>query len=212
MTFKDMFRNSHLRRILNLYLEHKGWRAKQYAAPSPHFVKQAVLLRNAFQNATWIETGTYLGQTTEVLSKHGAFVYSIEPEPTLYANALTRFESAQNVKIINGISEEVFPVLLPKLSGKINFFLDGHYSGGETFAGPNDCPLLDELNFISQNLHRFQAVSILIDDIRLCGKRHSYGLYPSLDNLVDFARVNNLDWHIEHDIFVANKKSIQTES
>lgn len=97
-------------------------------------------------------------------------------------------------------------MLLPKLSGKINFFLDGHYSGGETFAGPNDCPLLDELNFISQNLPRFQAVTILIDDIRLCGKKHSYGLYPSLDNLVDFARSNNLDWHIEHDIFVAKTK------
>lgn len=203
MNIKNLTQNCHPHHLLNLWRSLAGWKKNGYAAPSPHFIKQAVLLRNGLENATWIETGTYLGQTTKVLAEHGLFVYSIEPEPTLYANAKSQLSSFGNVEIIKGISEDVFPALLPKLSGKINFFLDGHYSGGETFAGPNDCPLLEELKFISQNLARFEAASIIIDDIRLCGKKHSYGSYPSINDLVDFARKNSLDWHIEHDMFIA---------
>jgi hypothetical protein len=213
MTLKTSIKNSYLYRIIinlyhifSLWRGYRDWGTREYAAPSPYLIKQAILLRNGFPNAIWVETGTYLGITTKALSKHGSFVYSIEPEPTLYANAKKSFEAQPNVEIINGISEDIFPKLLPKLSGVINFWLDGHYSGGETFAGPNDCPLFEELTFISQNIRHFEAVSILIDDIRLCGKTHVYGAYPSLEDLVDFAKSNNLDWHIEHDIFVAKTK------
>jgi hypothetical protein len=47
----------------------------------------------------------------------------------------------------------------------------------------------------------------MIDDIRLfTGKIHSYGAYPTLDYLVDWARDLALDWHIEHDIFIVKTK------
>ena len=83
MNFKTIVRNSYPYRILRLWQGFIAWGKGAYSAPSPHFIKQTVLLRNAFPSATWVETGTYLGQTTKELSKHGAFVYSIEPEPTL---------------------------------------------------------------------------------------------------------------------------------
>lgn len=209
MSWMTFARNSYPNRMRRLWMGFRDWEKRAYAAPSPPKVKQAVLLRNGFPHATWVETGTYKGDTTKVLLEHSLFVYSIEPSPTLYENVAFYFNSNPNVEIINGTSEEVLPSLLPKLSGKINFWLDGHYSGGETFAGPNECPLIEELFSISQNIKRFDAVAILIDDVRLCGSLHSYGTYPPLEKIIDFAKINDLDWHIEHDIFVARSKPNQ---
>jgi hypothetical protein len=48
---------------------------------SPRFIKQACLPRNGFPAATWVETGTYLGLTIQLLYKHADRVCSIEPEP-----------------------------------------------------------------------------------------------------------------------------------
>ena len=141
------------------------------------------------------------------MSRHSKFVYSIEPEPNLYAKAINRFLGFNNVKVINDISENSLPVLLPTLSGNVCFWLDGHYSAGVTFAGPNDTPLSFELDTIGQNINLYENISIMIDDVRLCGKKHIYGEYPSLDTLVNFATSNNLYWYIENDIFIAKSKA-----
>lgn len=184
-----------------------GWRKSAYAAPSPQFIKLAVLLGNAFPSSTWVESGTLIGTTTKELSKHGTFVYSIEPEPTLYSNAATYFKSYPNVKIIEGLSESVFPSLLPKLSGDINFWLDGHYSAGITYKGPQDTPILDELAQISRNLCHFGKVCVMIDDVRCFNPELiEYSSYPTLNTLVEWANQNGLSWKIEHDIFIAKSK------
>lgn len=184
------------------------WAARGYSAPAPHFIKQLCLLRNGFPNAIWVESGTYLGQTTEILSKYGSFVYSIEPEPELYENARSHFENYANVQIIRGLSEEVFPILLPTLIGDCNFWLDGHYSGGITHKGPQDTPILDELDCITKNIGNFKNLCVLIDDVRCFNPEiPEYSAYPALSELVVWALRNNLSWHIEHDIFVAKSKS-----
>ena len=183
---------------------YKEWADRQFAAPSPHFVKQEVLLRNGLRDATWVETGTYLGDTTSVLSKVARTVYSIEPEPALFSKAEQKFRNSSNVKIIPGLSEEVFPKLLPTLSGDICFWLDGHFSGGTTFKGPQETPILDELDAIAQNMAKMGKVVVLVDDIRLFGSTDpEFSAYPSIDFLVDWARKHDLSWHIEHDIFIA---------
>jgi hypothetical protein len=165
-----------------------------------------VLLRNGLPDSTWIETGTYLGETTRFLAKRSRFVYSLEPEPTLFANAKELFKRTGNVRIINGTSETVLPSLLPTISGKVNFWLDGHYSAGLTFKGPQDSPIGDELSCIAKNLAHFSRVCVLIDDVRLfVGNSSENSGYLPLEFLVTWAKDNNLQWHIEHDIFVANK-------
>jgi hypothetical protein len=182
----------------------RQWARRGYAAPSPHFIKQACLLRNGFPAATWVETGTFLGQTTELLSRHAARVYSIEPEPKLFARAQKLFVSRKHVEVLNGTSENVFPELLPRINGDVNFWLDGHYSAGITFKGLQDTPILDELACISRNIDRFDRVCVLIDDIRCFNPSlKEYSSYPSLDTLVAWATSHKLNWHIEHDIFVA---------
>ena len=207
MNLKAYVRNSYPNRILRLWQGFIRWGKSGYASPSPHFVKQTVLLRNAIPSSIWVETGTYLGQTTKELSRHGSFVYSIEPEPTLYSKANDYFKSYPNVEILKGLSEEVFPSLLPKLSGDINFWLDGHYSAGITHKGPQDTPILEELAYISANLNHFRNVCVMIDDVRCFNPElEEYSTYPTLNVLVDWANKNALSWHIEHDIFVARSK------
>jgi hypothetical protein len=188
----------------NLMLE---WEKRRFSAPSPHFVKQAVVLRNGLDHCTWVETGTYMGDTTELLSKVARQVYSIEPEPKLFAAAVKRFEAAANVKIINGISEAVFPELLPTLNGDVCFWLDGHYSAGVTYQGPQDTPITDELASVAANLKNFSQAVVMVDDIRCFDPSNpEYANYPTLDFLVDWARATGLKWHIEQDIFVARTR------
>lgn len=193
-------------KIFNLSSSYAMWQWKKrcYSAPSPHRVKMAVLLRNSFPNGIWIETGTYLGDTTKILLGHGSFVYSIEPEPTLFANAHAFFKNYHNVRIINGLSEEIFPSLLPSLTGTVNFWLDGHFSEGVTHRGPQDTPILDELRIIAANMNKFEKVCVMIDDVRCFNTMlEEYSTYPSLKRLVGWAEELGLLWHIEHDIFIA---------
>ncbi len=187
-----------------LFTHFVDWHNRDYAAPSPHFVKQTVVLRHALQGSTWIETGTYTGDTTQLLSQAAGFVYSIEPEPTLYDKAVERFRAHPNVLILKGLSEAVLPTLLPTLAGDVSFWLDGHYSGGVSFKGPHDTPIVLELAAIAGNLARWRRVTVLVDDVRCFNPRDpDFANYPTADFLVDWARANRFTWQIEHDIFIA---------
>ena len=149
-----------------------------------------------------------MGDTTNVLSKVAKMVFSIEPEPELFSKAEQRFSNASNVKIIKGLSEDVFPQLLPTISGDICFWLDGHYSAGITFKGPQDTPVIDELTAIGENITTMSKIVVMVDDVRCFDPKNSeFSAYPSVDFLVDWARKHNLTWHIEHDIFIAKNYS-----
>ena len=155
---------------------------------------------------TWVETGTYVGDTTAILAKQARQVYSIEPAPALSSRAQQRFAKYKNVEIIRGTSEAVFPVLLPKLSGDVSFWLDGHYSAGETFKGGQDTPIRQELDAIAAILPQLGRVVILVDDVRCFDPSlPEFSDYPSRDWLVEWAGRLNLKWHIEHDIFILRK-------
>jgi hypothetical protein len=185
-------------------LENAQWRRRRYAAPSPTHVKHAVLLRVGMPEETWVETGTFLGETVALLARRARMVYSIEPEPKLQERACRRFAGRRNVEILKGTSEEVLPGLLARLNGDVNFWMDGHYSAGVTFRGPRETPIVEELAAISAALPRLSRVAVMIDDLRCfepCAQEHTG--YPSRSFLVDWADTHGLSWHIEHDIFVA---------
>lgn len=181
------------------------WKKRNFLENSPQLVKEKIFLKYGVKGASWVETGTYLGTTTNYLSKLFPHVYSIEPEPKLYKSACKRFEG-KNVTLFGNVSEIVFPSLLPTLKGDMNFWLDGHYSDGVTFKGSKDCPIEDELNAIEKNFDNFSKISILIDDVRYFLTTNSVNSdYPSINYLVDWARRMNLRWRIEHDIFIMQK-------
>ena len=104
-----------------------------FSMPAPANVKRAVLLRYGRETDTWIETGTYLGDTTAFLARRAKRVYSIEPEPTLARQATRRFSGVENVTIVEGLSEDNLAGILSEIEGPVSFWLDGHYSAGITF-------------------------------------------------------------------------------
>jgi hypothetical protein len=187
--------------------EEREWVLRGYASPSPAHIKRAVLLRLGLPDAVWIETGSFMGDTTEILAKNAGRVYTIEPDKALYENVSRRFQGNQSIHVIHGLSENIFPNLLPTISGSVNFWLDGHYSGGVTHQGPIDCPVRDELLNIENNIGNFTNITILIDDVRCFDPLQAeYRDYPDVDYLVNWCRRNNFSWHIEHDIFVARSR------
>ena len=56
-----------------------------------------------------------------------------------------------------------------ELNGDTIFFLDGHYSSGNTAKGTKDCPLLEELSIINRYF-KYEGL-IIIDDLRLFGTK-----------------------------------------
>lgn len=180
------------------------WACRGYAAPSPAFVKRQVLLRHGAPRSTWIETGTFEGDTTAFLAQHAAKVISIEPEPRLYAAVVERFRGQPTVELQHGLSEDVLPRVLPQLKGNVSFWLDGHYSAGFTHKGPIDTPIVDELNAIGPAIAGWDKVAVLVDDVRCFEPTDpEFKDYPDRSFLVRWAESHKLVWMIEHDIFVA---------
>ena len=184
------------------YKEINSWKKRLYFEHSPQFIKQEIFLKYGIKNTKWIETGTCHGITTKFLADNFPHVYSIEPSKQLYDEAVHNFKGC-NVDLFNNCSENVLPNLLSRLNGDINFWLDGHYSGGVTFKGKKDCPVEEELLAINENISNFAKITILIDDVRcFLAKSPDYDGYPSIDYLVDWSRKNKFYWRIEHDIFI----------
>ena len=188
----------------NLIAESLKWRRSNYSSPSPQHVKIRVLKSNSIKNAIWVETGTYLGDTTTKLAKIARKVISIEPQTELSVFASKRLKRHKNIEVINATSENCIAKILEGVSGPACFWLDGHYSGDITFQGTEVSPISAELSAISNYLAS-NKVAVLIDDFRLFVNSASTG-YPAQDALVKWADENNLTWTVEHDIFIAKSR------
>lgn len=196
-----------VRAIRRALFDFGAWRSRDYEAPSPKAVKDRVLRRNSIPGGAWVETGTFLGETTSLLASWGGPVYSLEPARSLFLRAERRFKKQRHVTIINAPSEDAFPALLPTLAGPVNFWLDGHFSAGATFQGELDTPIIAELEAIAANLPKLSPVAILVDDVRCFDPTlPEFLTYPPLDVLVDWARKHGLRWHIEHDIMIMRSR------
>jgi hypothetical protein len=206
-----LFSGMSLRAVSDIYL----WSRRSWASPSPNFMKWQVLRRNS-NHGVWIETGTYKGHTSLFLSKIGEVVYSLEPMVKIFHKTQHHLRFIANIYILNVSSENGFEKTINEVLSQerikglpINFWLDGHFSGGETFLGSSPTPISAELEIISKMLPLFDESSIFVDDVR-CFSSNSFNeheSYPQLNILVDWAIKNDLSWSIEHDIFIARKFS-----
>jgi len=176
-----------------------SWRKNGYSVPVPSLVKQGVIIdyQKKYNCSTFIETGTYLGDTVEAMKTKFKKVISIELGMDLYINAKERFLNVKNVEIFQGDSGKGLPQIVLGLKDPAIFWLDGHYSAGITAKGDKICPILEELDAIFDNSNLNHV--LLIDDARdFVGE----GDYPTIERLTDYIKSKNERYNVQvkHDI------------
>lgn len=172
------------------------WEVEGKPAPPPHAVKRRNILRyrDELGLKILVETGTYKGEMVEAMKGEFEKVYSIELADHFYEAAVKRFENDANVEILHGDSGRVVKELLTRLDQPSLFWLDGHYSAGNTARGDKDTPVMEELE------HIFSVpdlrCAILIDDAR-CFEGDSDQVYPSTDEVRALVAKHRADWKVE---------------
>jgi len=193
-------------RVLLRATELRSWHKRNFSSPVPQSVKWAVLARYGELTETWVETGTYQGETTAFLAQTAKKVYTVEPSTELAKNARKRLRGFHNVTILEGKSEDLLSEIIERVDGPLSFWLDAHYSGGTTFKGTAGTPIREELALIQKHILRLDRLTVLIDDMHSFEPSDPmFADYPTRGWLVDWANSNKLNWTMEHGIFVAWK-------
>ncbi len=128
----------------------------------------------------FVETGTWKGATIFHMEEYFDELHTIEIKKDFHLEAKNKYHG-NKIDFHLGDSSKVLLELIPKLTRNTIFFLDGHWSSGNTGRGDKDCPLVEEVEAIHAN--HTQAAIIIIDDCRLFGKG------PNVEG-----RKNNEDW------------------
>lgn len=159
-----------------------------------HAEKQAVIREFArrFNIQHLVETGTCHGDMVAAMQQEFKKIISIELADKFYQEVCERFKGVANVELIHGDSAKKLPAVVAKLEGRAIFWLDGHYSGGDTARGENDTPVNEELRAIFQPGQPDHIV--LIDDARCFGTEPSY---PTLDQLKQTVQTLRPGWKVE---------------
>lgn len=116
-----------------------------------------------------IETGSFLGATTNFFSKTGLPVITIETNPEYHAYTQLRFLFQKKVTVLSGDSRKVLAALAieKRLTEEPCFFyLDAHWGA--------ELPLLEEIRTIFRN---FSSPVVMIDDFYVPGTRYGYDDY-----------------------------------
>ena len=190
----------------------KNWKIRNFLPPSPDSIKHQVLINNNYSDSIWIETGTYYGETTKLLSKISKKTISIEADKELFETSKKKLKNLKNVELFHGKSEDLLDKLISEnLDFKnICIYLDAHLCQDhlkniKTFGSEDTAtPILQELEIIKKYYGKFEKFNVLIDDIRLF--YGNFQNYPDKNILVDWCKENNFSWEIEHDIFICKKK------
>jgi hypothetical protein len=201
---KSIFFLRRLKSLISLPLDALRWAKRDFNGPLPAPMKRVFLRSVGLVGINWIETGTYKGETAYYLSKTSNRVVTIEPGPALFRAAKHRLRGESKITVLEGTSEYRFKEAIEISGNEINFFLDGHASGGETFESTIPTPLMYELECITHSLIHLKKAVVVVDDVRLSRFTVSQQSgYPNLNYLVNWANSNNLDWYFENDMFVA---------
>ena len=197
--------------LLKNHRQIKNWKKRNFTPPSPEFIKHQIIQNNNIKDAAWIETGTYYGETTKILSKISMKIISIEADEDLYNLAKKTLSNLKNVELMLGKSENELPKAIQKLKNYKNIciYLDAHLCHDhikniKTFGNEeNATPIKRELKFIQECKDEFNKITVLIDDIRLFNEK--FQNYPKKNYLVNWCTENNFEWEIEQDIFICKR-------
>jgi hypothetical protein len=157
-------------------------------------------LKEKMNLTTVVEGGTYQGGTAKKLSREFEKIITIEKSDVMFEKAKKNIGCIQNIIQLRGDTREH----LPKLASENNdvlFWLDAHWSGGDTYGEKDECPLLQELEIIFNSAIRNYA--ILIDDARLIlappPLPHKVKNWPTIKQVADIIPLN-FDMIVHEDV------------
>jgi hypothetical protein len=153
--------------------------------------------RKGFSVHTFVETGTYRGQMVSAVKGVFSHIYSIELGEELCRAAQEQFKKDRHVSIHCGDSAEVLPTILTELTEPTLFWLDAHYSYGDTAKAEIETPIEKELQSILN--HAIPGHVILVDDARCFDGSHDYPTLGEVESLVHEAK-NSYTFFVENDI------------
>ena len=164
-----------------------------------------------YPNPVFIETGSYFGDGIQLAVDAGFNeIYSIELSEKYHGISSRRFSNVPSVKVVRGESHEVLGDLINKIETPITFWLDGHYSAGDTAKGKFIAPLIQELECIKA--HPIKTHKILIDDLRCWNVYNPAHGFTTEDLIKIIMEINPnytieyLDGHEPNDILAAEVK------
>ena len=121
-------------------------------------------IQAVFAITTFVETGTYMGDTTAWAAERFAKVVTIEGSPEFHREARDRYHAKQNIDFRLGASQAVLREVVAQFGDHCAlFWLDAHWMPG-SFGKDHECPVLAEIAAIRQGSGEH---FILIDDARL---------------------------------------------
>lgn len=143
--------------------------------------------------SVFFEGGTYKGGTSLRASRIVDQVITVERSEVMFAAAASKIGHVKNITMLRGDTRSHLQSVL-SANDNILFWLDAHWSGGDTYGETDECPLLDELRIIFSNNKNY---AILVDDARLFlappPKPHVLEEWPSIQAIV---RALPNDWDI----------------
>ena len=171
-------------------------------------------LHNHLPLDVFIETGTFKGDTIDVIKNYFNHIYSIELSEYYYNQVINKFGSDPKISFIHGDSATALQEIVPKVQDRsIVFWLDAHWCVANSTAGElSQCPLLAELCAIK----KLNTKSIIIiDDARLFlatpQEPHEVSNWPSLHEVIQtlFSLSNEHQLSIVNDCILFSPTSIE---
>jgi len=119
----------------------------------------------SYLSPVFVETGSHIGEgIVKALAAGFKEVRSIDAGDKQYQHCLNRFYGDQRVRLWKGDSAYCLKDMISDLKVPVTFWLDGHYSAGDTCKCEHEHPLIEELGQIVA--HPIKNNIILIDDWR----------------------------------------------
>ena len=187
------------------------------------FIKKVFLENNLDikEFETFVETGTYKGDTVFENAKHFKELHTIEicKNAHKYCKNLAEKKKINNINFVLGDSALELKNIINNVKEKNTiYFLDGHVTdnkSGYTGKGVIDCPLLEELKQICEYSNGKSV--IIIDDTRLLGRERNPSIKKGTANCdwsnITFNNIKNSlnEKRVEKIYFTEGARKIQND-